>query len=131
MQNNPLTLIEQGNEALRMYCGAIGLDYTSDDRHFIQTQPRMAFGVALTKHIGDSLTSQVLGKDRTTIIHYKRKHESNLDWWDGYETMFETAEYIVDTYFNEMAKVNRIDYIDNMIQKLVQEKSSIQSKLNV
>lgn len=114
-----------------MYCDAIGLDYTSEDRHFKQTQPRMAFGVALTKHIGDSLTADVLGKDRTTIIHYRRKHENNLDWWGGYETMFETAEYVVDTYFNEMAKVNRIDYIDNMIQKLVQEKSSIQSKLNV
>ena len=114
-----------------MYCEAIGLDYTSGDRHLIQTQPRMAFGVALTKHIGDSLTSDVLGKDRTTIIHYRRKHENNLDWWDGYETMFETAEYVVNSYFNEMAKVNRVEYIDKMIQKLVQEKQSVQSKFNV
>ena len=114
-----------------MYCEAIGIDYTSYDRHFKQTQPRMAFGVALTKHIGDSLTADVLGKDRTTIIHYRRKHENNLDWWDGYETMFETAEYIIDSYFNEMAKVNRIEYIDEMIKKLVKEKNSVQSQINV
>lgn len=129
--HNPIKLIDQGREALHMYCDAIGVDYISDDRHFNQSQPRMAFGVALTRHIGDSLTSDVLEKDRTTIIHYKRKHESNLQWWDGYKTMFETAEYVVDSYFNEMAKLNRIDHIDSMISKLVNEKKLIQSQTNV
>lgn len=128
---SPFNLIEQGKDALNLFYQTIGQDYNSSDRHFRHSQPRMAFGRALTRHIGDSLTSDVLDKDRTTIIHYKRTHDSNLSNWDGYATLYETAEYIVDSYFEESAKLNRIEHIDKMIRKLILEKHLIQSKLNV
>jgi hypothetical protein len=128
---NPIALIEQGKEALGMYYETIGQEYNADERHFRHSQPRMALGMALTNHLGDTLTADILGKDRTTIIHYRRNHEANLKAWDGYSTFFETAEYIVNTYFDGMAKVNRINYIDKIINRLLQEKISIQSKINV
>lgn len=131
MNSNPLTLIDYGREALNLYVKTIGVEYKSKARHFKHTQPRIAFGVALTKHIGDSLTSDVLEKDRTTIIHYKRKHADNMELWDGYDTLFETAQYIVDSYFSETAKLDRIAYIDRMIRQMVEEKKSIQSNTNV
>ena len=131
MNSNPLTLIDYGREALNLYVKTIGVEYNSKARDFKQTQPRIAFGVALTKHIGDSLTSDVLEKDRTTIIHYKRKHADNMELWDGYDTLFETAKYIVDSYFSETAKLDRIAYIDRMIRQMVEEKKSIQSNTNV
>ena len=131
MNSNPLTLIENGREALNLYFKTIGIEFDSKARHLKHTQPRIAFGVALTKHIGDSLTSDVLGKDRTTIIHYKRTHDDNMAVWDGYDTFFETAQYIVDSYFSETAKLDRIAYIDKMIREMIKEKKSIQSKLNV
>lgn len=131
MNSNPLTLIDCGREALNLYYKTIGIEYNSKARYFKHTQPRIALGVALTRHIGDSLTSDVLGKDRTTIIHYKRKHADNMELWDGYDTMFETAKYIVDSYFSETAKLDRIAYIDKVIREMVEEKKSIQSKLNV
>ena len=131
MNSNPLTLIDYGREALNLYVKTIGVEYNSKARDFKQTQPRIAFGVALTKHIGDSLTSDVLEKDRTTIIHYKRKHADNMELWDGYDTLFETAQYIVDSYFSETAKLDRIAYIDRMIRQMVEEKKSIQSNTNV
>ena len=131
MNSNPLTLIDCGREALNLYVKTIGVEYNSKARSFKHTQPRIAFGVALTKHIGDSLTSDVLEKDRTTIIHYKRKHADNMYLWDGYDTLFETAQYIVDSYFSETAKLDRIAYIDRMIRQMVEEKKSIQSNTNV
>ena len=131
MNSNPLTLIDYGREALNLYVKTIGVEYNSKARDFKHTQPRIAFGVALTKHIGDSLTSDVLEKDRTTIIHYKRKHADNMELWDGYDTLFETAQYIVDSYFSETAKLDRIAYIDRMIRQMVEEKKSIQSNTNV
>lgn len=131
MNSNPLTLIDYGREALNLYVKTIGVEYNSKARHFKHTQPRIAFGVALTKHIGDSLTSDVLEKDRTTIIHYKRKHADNMELWDGYDTLFETAKYIIDSYFSETAKLDRIAYIDRMIRQMVEEKKSIQSNTNV
>lgn len=127
---SPFKLIEQGHDALNLFYQTIGQDYNPSDRHFKHSQPRMAFGRALTRHIGDSLTSDVLDKDRTTIIHYKRTHDSNLKNWDGYATFYETAEYIVDSYFAEAAKLNRIEYIDKMIAKLIKEKQQVKSTIN-
>ena len=128
---NPIKLIDQGREALRMYYEAIGQEYNANDRHFKHSQPRMALGVALSRRIGDSLTGEVLSKDRTTIIHHKNTHDSNLSGWDGYATFFETAEHVVNTYFDESAKLNRIEYIDKMIRKFILEKHAIQSTLHV
>lgn len=126
----PITLIEQGKEALKMYYETIGQKYDANSRQFKDSQPRMAFGLALSRHIGDTLTADVINKDRTTIIHYKKSHDTNMFGWDGYDTYYETAEYVVSTYFDGMAKVNRIKYIDKIINKLLREKQSIQSKLN-
>ena len=126
----PITLIEQGKEALEMYYKTIGQKYDADSRHFKHSQPRMAFGLALSRHIGDTLTADVIQKDRTTVIHYKKSHDANMFGWDGYDTYYETAEYVVNTYFDGMAKVNRIEYIDKIVNKLLKEKLSIQSKLN-
>ena len=54
-----------------------------------------------------------------------------MELWDGYDTLFETAKYIVDSYFSETAKLDRIAYIDRMIRQMVEEKKSIQSNTNV
>ena len=70
--SNPLALIEQGKEARNIYYDSIGQHFSPTDRKFKNSQPRIAIGVALANKIGDSLTSEVLHKDRTTIIHYKK-----------------------------------------------------------
>jgi hypothetical protein len=127
---NPITLIEQGCTARDVFYDTIGYEYDADDRQVKHAQPRSAFGNALTKVIGDTLTADVLGKDRTTVIHYKRTHESNMEGWDGYATFYETAEYIVNSYFNGSAKIDRIRYIDKMVNKLLMEKIQIQSQIN-
>ena len=116
---------------MEMYYKAIGMEYEPENRLLLHTQPRCAFGVALSKHLGDALVGHVMDKDRTTIIHYRRKHDANILHWPGYDTFYETAEYIVDSYLNEMAKADRMAYIDSMIVKMVQEKVSIQSQINV
>lgn len=114
-----------------MYYKAVGMEYEPSSRLLLHTQPRCAFGVALSKYLGDALVGHVMDKDRTTIIHYRKKHDTNLIHWQGYDTFYETAEYICDSYLNEMAKADRMAYIDSMIIKMVQEKVSIQSTINV
>lgn len=129
--HNQTTLLQQGQECLRMFYEAIGTENKPNERQFKYTAPRFALGVALTKHLGDSMTSEVLQKDRTTIIHYKRRHEQNLMWWDGYAVLYETATRVCDSYLSQMAKVNRAQYIDDMINQLLKEKLNIQSSINV
>jgi len=128
--NNPIALLSQGKEAKDMYYDTIGQKFNADSRNYVHSQPRMALGMALTKHLNDSLAAEILGKDRTTIIHYKTNHKSNLELWNGYDTYYETAQYIVDTYFDGMAKVNRVKYIDKIVNRLLKEKLNIQSQFN-
>ena len=125
-----LSLIEQGKEVIKVYYDSIGQEFTPKDRHIIHSQPRIALGVALARRLGKSLTGEVLNKDRTTIHHYEKKHDAHLENWDGYALLYETAEYIVDSYFAGASKVNRIEYIDKTIKKLLKEKQSIQSQIN-
>lgn len=128
--NNPVALIAQGKEALDMYYDTIGQKFNADSREIVHSQPRMAFGMALTKHLNENLAAEILGKDRTTVLHYRRNHRGNLEAWCGYDTYFETAQYVVDTYFDGMAKVNRIKYIDKIVNRLIKEKLNIQSQFN-
>ena len=50
-----------------------------------------------SERVGDVVTGQILGKDRTTVIHYRKKHESNMRYWTTYPEYFETASHIVDS----------------------------------
>lgn len=123
----PVSFLDQGKQAFKMYYDLIGQQYEDTSRLFEHSQPRMAFGAALSQHLSDTLVAKVLNKDRTTIIHYRKMHDTNLHGWEGYRKYFETAKYICDSYFNKMAQVNRVQYIDALIDKLTQEKISIQS----
>ena len=127
---NPLSLIEQGKVARNVYYDSIGQEFNPTDRKFKNSQPRIAVGVALAKQIGDSLTAEVLDKDRTTIIHYKKTHKANLENWDGYAMLYETAKYVVNSYMMGEAKLDRVKYIDDTITRLLKEKKSIQSQLH-
>ena len=59
-----------------MYYDTIGQEFNADSRNYVHSQPRMALGMALSKHLNDSLAGEILGKDRTTIIHYKTNHRA-------------------------------------------------------
>jgi hypothetical protein len=124
-----VSFLDQGLEAFKMYYDTIGQKHEPTSRLYEHSQPRMALGAALTEHLSDTLVAKILEKDRTTIIHYRKTHNDNLKLWHGYSMYYETAKYICDTYFKKMARQNRIEYIDNLIGKLTQEKLSIQSNV--
>jgi len=124
-------LIDQSKHAVDMYYETLGLPNEPEKRHAKYLLPRQAMGVALSKYVGDSIAAHALEKERTTIIHYRRKHEINMAWAEGYDTLFENATYIVNTYMNDAAKVDRIRYIDNTIKLLLTEKEKIQSNIHV
>lgn len=126
---SPVGFLEQGQQAFKMYYDTIGQEYEPTSRLHEHSQPRMAFGAALTEHLSDTLVSKILSKDRTTIIHYRKMHDTNMHGWGGYDKYFDMAKYICDSYFNKMAQANRVEYIDALIDKLTQEKLSIQSNV--
>ena len=135
IENNEVPLfstvnfLDQGREAFKMYYDTIGQKHEPTSRLYEHSQPRMALGAALSEHLSDTLVAKILEKDRTTIIHYRKMHETNMHGWGGYDKYFDIAKYICDSYFNKMAQVNRVEYIDALIDKLTQEKLSIQSNV--
>lgn len=124
-------LLDQSKNAVDMFYDTLGLPNEPEKRHAKYLLPRQAMGVALSNYVGDSIAAHALEKDRTTIIHYRRKHEISMAWAEGYDTLFETATYIVNTYMDDAAKVDRMRYIDNAIKLLLTEKEKIQSSINV
>lgn len=112
---------------MNIYYSAIGQKHIRKSRLWRDTIPRTAIGVALARRVGDVVTGQILGKDRTTVIHYRKKHESNMRYWTTYPEYFETASHIVDSYLGEMAKAARLEAIDRKINQLVKQKTLIQS----
>lgn len=110
-----------------MYYDAIGQPEVQKSRLWRDTIPRTAIGVALARQVGDVVTGEVLGKDRTTVIHYRKRHATNMRYWETYPDYFETASHIVAAYMGEMAKVARMAAIDDKIKQLVKQKSLIQS----
>lgn len=125
-----LALTEQGRELRNIYYDSIGQEYTPHDRQIKNAQPRFAFAVALARHLNDTVVGDVIEKDRTTIIHYRKNHNDNMKYWSGYSLLYDTAEYVVDSYFKGSAKLERLKYIDEMVATLLKEKQTIQSQLN-
>ena len=124
-------LISQAQHCVEVFFEVIGQPYEPHKRQRLHLVPRAAIGVALSRLVGDDIAGLALEKDRTTIIHYRHKHKTHMLYHEGYSTMFETAQNVVDSYMNEAAKADRILYIDNAIKLLMKEKEKIQSKLNV
>ena len=124
-----VSFLDQGREAFKMYYDTIGQKHEPTSRLYEHSQPRMALGAALSEHLSDTLVAKILEKDRTTIIHYRNTHKDNIRLWNGYSMYYETAKYICDTYFKKTARKNRIEYIDKLIDKLTQEKLSIQNNV--
>ena len=121
------SLIQQARNCVDMFYQSLGQPYVKNERHLKHTIPRCAIGVALARAVGDVITGEVLGKDRTTVIHYRKKHEDNMRYWDTYPDYFETATHIITMYMGELAKAQRIEAIDRKIEQLVKQKSLINS----
>ena len=124
---NPSGLQADGLKARQIYYDSLGISYEPTDRSTIQSQAKQAFGVALSKRIGYALTAKVLGKDRTTMNHYGKNHEGNLENWDGYRYLYENAEHVVSTLLDGTAKTDRIDFINAKVGELLREKFLIQN----
>ena len=121
------SITSQALDCVNIYYSAIGQKHIRKSRLWRDTIPRTAIGVALARRVGDVVTGQILGKDRTTVIHYRKKHESNMRYWATYPEYFETASHIVESYLGEMAKAARLEAIDRKINQLVKQKTLIQS----
>ncbi len=124
-------LIEQSEDCVRMFYESIGQQPEYKSRDFEYAMPRIAIGVAIAKRVGKTIAAKVMRKHRTTIHHHVMEHDTNIKGWDGYALFYETADYTVNSYMDNISHVNRMRYLDTMIQQFTKEKNKIQSNIHV
>lgn len=58
---------------------------------------RAAIGCALTNRFRIIDVADCMGQHHATIIHHRRNHESNLEYWKGYREVYEAAKLVMST----------------------------------
>ena len=87
---------EQVKRAVDKYSQAVGYkDDGSRKAKQVQFRSAMINALHLTHKISDEQIAQHLNLTRTTSLFHRRRHEENLKYWDGYESLFETAKRCV------------------------------------
>ena len=87
-------------------------------RETSHAQTRAAVAVALNTYFAQLPISKSLGINRSTISHYKGKHEENLKWWGGYGSKYKVARAITDSrFYSEVTEIN-IDVTLKQIRSL-------------
>lgn len=128
-------MIEQAKEAVAEVYTALGMAPTKsrEQRH---VKVRSAIGVCLSSYMSDADAGKVIEKDRTTIIHYRDKHPTNIKTWAGYDEIYKLAKGIISVSLDSsMLKVRvhsikaRIKMHENEIAKLQKAIEPLESKL--
>lgn len=118
------------HSAVETYYAAIGV-IPDDSRRADQVKARNAIGVALS-HWADNQqeVAEVLGRDRSTVAHMTINHADNLQFWKGYEDLYEKAKLIVDNRLSATSKADRLANLTNQIYILEQECAILRNELD-
>tara|TARA_R100000406_G_C3092590_1_gene119841 strand:- start:121 stop:528 length:408 start_codon:yes stop_codon:yes gene_type:complete len=122
-----LSITEQAKKCRDIFFDSIGQEVNTTSRKWKHIVPRQALAVALSRSSGDIVAAEALGKDRTTILHARKKHSNSMKYWESYPFYFKKAQEIVRTCLEDTERQSRIQVIDRMIQNLEAEKKYIKS----
>ena len=144
MDNNNIPLkhriaFECAKEVKKAYYRNLGCEpLPSRKAEVVQT--KMALACALLESLPPIVVAETIGVDRTTTLYYRKNHESNMTFWNGYSEKFKEAKSLCDVMNGEVVlheRQNRIKIIDvkvnifnKQIKELLEEKQTIKSKLN-
>lgn len=74
------------------YYSALGFDIELNSRKSEQVKARAALMTAMSEYKMVSHIGRAFGMNHATVLHHKRKHESNLRFWCGYKEKYEIAK---------------------------------------
>lgn len=121
------TIIKQANKCRDLFYDSIGQEFNKNARTWKHIVPRHALAVAIARNAGDHVAGESLGKDRTTILHARKRHAQNMKYWTAYPLYFKKAQDIVRICLEETEREARLEVVEKMIQNLEAEKKYIKS----
>lgn len=69
----------------------------SESREQEVVKPRAALTCALSCHFTITSISNAFNQNHTTLIYHRRKHEANMEHWQGYKQLFEISLQIIES----------------------------------
>lgn len=100
-------MIEQTREAVGDVYRALGM-IPMNSRKAEQVQIRAAIMSSLGRFMHDEMVAEVLGKDRTTVLHHRAKHATNMKMWKGYAETYKLAHGILSISIGQTRKEAKI-----------------------
>ena len=108
----------------------LGFDPNDENIPFQKrTQARSAIAMAMTRHVTQEEVAFHIGKHRSTLSHYKKHHDGNLECWEGYKEIYETAKFIADTDLASRRVEFKIKDVNRKIKFLMNEKRRLYKRL--
>ena len=102
-------------------------------RRTAHAQMRAAMGSALGSYFQQQEIADALNIDRSTVCHYKRNHNNNLNYWEGYKSKYSIAKEISDIKINARDKeadmettLKQIKELEKRLKYLREEKKDLE-----
>lgn len=113
----------------KVYYDSIGVD-DNDSRNTPQVQARAALTMALLDiEIPDGLISTLVHRDRTSLFHYRKKHDMNLKGWPGYSFLFEKARWHSLELSQNRSMEEQFSYVLGQEALIAKKKKDILAKM--
>lgn len=120
---------EKVGQAIKEFYNSVGVEMTTR-RTSEQAKCRGAISTALRGKATQEVISSFLLKDRSSIAHYHSLHDQNMQFWEGYSSLWLIASEVVFNHFEAKETKMYLKEINNTIKELQERKEKIESKLN-
>lgn len=83
---------EEIDSLVNLYYKRIGAEKTAKGRDHRNYKPRAAIMVALSDVCTATAIGRYFGRCHCSVLYAKKRHDTNLQFWDGYADMYYAAK---------------------------------------
>jgi len=83
-----------------------------------QCQIRAAISVSMTPYCTTTEIGNAVERDRSSISHYTTNHHDNIEYWEGYKTIYKTVQPVISDILLTGIVHNQVRSIDERIKAL-------------
>lgn len=123
-------MIENAEIAVAEVYSTLGMAPTTS-REEEHVMVRAAIGATLCRYMSDANAGKVLGKDRTTVTHYKRNHDNNMTQWIGYSDVYAVAKNVISVSIDNSLLDGRIQALKTRMLNHEQEIVKLQESIEL
>ena len=86
---------EEIDSLVNLYYKRIGVEKTNKGREHKDYKPRAALMVALSEISTATSVARYFGRRHCSVLYAKKRHETNMKFWDGYADLYFVAKSVM------------------------------------